>query len=39
MGDDTPLAVLTGLPRLVFDYFTQLFAQVTNPPLTRSGRR
>src|SRR5690348_2111457 len=33
MGDDTPLAVLTGRPRLVFDYFTQLFAQVTNPPL------
>ena len=33
MGDDTPLAVLSGRPRLVFDYFTQLFAQVTNPPL------
>src|SRR5215467_12785956 len=33
MGDDTPLAVLTDRPRLVFDYFTQLFAQVTNPPL------
>jgi glutamate synthase (NADPH) large chain len=33
MGTDTPLAVLSGRPRLVFDYFTQLFAQVTNPPL------
>jgi glutamate synthase (NADPH) large chain len=33
MGTDTPVAVLSGKPRLVFDYFTQLFAQVTNPPL------
>ncbi|MGH9102640.1 MAG: glutamate synthase large subunit, partial [Acidimicrobiales bacterium] len=33
MGDDTPLAVLSARPRLLFDYFTQLFAQVTNPPL------
>ena len=33
MGTDTPIAVLSGRPRLVFDYFTQLFAQVTNPPL------
>ena len=33
MGDDTPLAVLSGRPRLVYDYFKQLFAQVTNPPL------
>ena len=33
MGTDTPLAVLSGRPRLVFDYFSQLFAQVTNPPL------
>jgi glutamate synthase (NADPH/NADH) large chain len=33
MGSDTPLAVLSGRPRLLFDYFTQLFAQVTNPPL------
>jgi glutamate synthase (NADPH) large chain len=33
MGDDTPAAVLSGRPRLVFDYFAQLFAQVTNPPL------
>ncbi len=33
MGTDTPLAVLSERPRLVFDYFTQLFAQVTNPPL------
>ncbi len=33
MGDDTPVAALSGRPRLIFDYFTQLFAQVTNPPL------
>ncbi|HEX6469177.1 MAG TPA: glutamate synthase large subunit [Streptosporangiaceae bacterium] len=33
MGTDTPLAVLSGRPRLLYDYFKQLFAQVTNPPL------
>ncbi|MFL6100662.1 MAG: glutamate synthase large subunit [Actinomycetales bacterium] len=33
MGTDTPVAVLSTRPRLLFDYFTQLFAQVTNPPL------
>lgn len=33
MGTDTPPAVLSNRPRLLFDYFTQLFAQVTNPPL------
>ncbi len=33
MGTDTPLAVLSQRPRLLFDYFSQLFAQVTNPPL------
>ena len=33
MGSDTPLAVLSDRPRLLFDYFSQLFAQVTNPPL------
>ncbi|GAA4979756.1 glutamate synthase large subunit [Kineococcus glutinatus] len=33
MGSDTPIAVLSRRPRLLFDYFTQLFAQVTNPPL------
>jgi glutamate synthase (NADPH/NADH) large chain len=33
MGSDTPVAVLSDKPRLVFDYFSQLFAQVTNPPL------
>jgi glutamate synthase (NADPH/NADH) large chain len=33
MGTDTPVAALSARPRLVFDYFTQLFAQVTNPPL------
>ncbi|MBP8918747.1 MAG: glutamate synthase large subunit [Micropruina sp.] len=33
MGTDTPLAVLSERPRILFDYFAQLFAQVTNPPL------
>ena len=33
MGTDTPLAVLSVRPRLLYDYFMQLFAQVTNPPL------
>jgi glutamate synthase (NADPH/NADH) large chain len=33
MGTDTPIAALSNKPRLLFDYFTQLFAQVTNPPL------
>ena len=33
MGTDTPIAVLSDRSRLIFDYFTQLFAQVTNPPL------
>jgi glutamate synthase (ferredoxin) len=33
MGDDTPLAVLSEKPQLLFSYFKQLFAQVTNPPL------
>ena len=33
MGSDTPIAVLSKRPRLLFDYFQQLFAQVTNPPL------
>jgi len=33
MGSDTTLPVLSKLPRSIFDYFTQLFAQVTNPPL------
>ncbi len=33
MGTDTPLAVLSNRPRSLFDYFSQLFAQVTNPPL------
>ncbi len=33
MGSDTPVAVLSDKPRLLFDYFAQLFAQVTNPPL------
>ncbi|MFJ4919195.1 glutamate synthase large subunit [Streptomyces sp. NPDC088725] len=33
MGTDSPIAALSARPRLLFDYFTQLFAQVTNPPL------
>lgn len=33
MGNDSPLAVLSGRPRLIYDYFRQLFAQVTNPPI------
>ncbi len=33
MGTDTPIAVLSARSRLLYDYFTQLFAQVTNPPL------
>jgi glutamate synthase (NADPH/NADH) large chain len=33
MGTDTPIAVLSERPRLLFDYFAQRFAQVTNPPL------
>jgi glutamate synthase domain-containing protein 2/glutamate synthase domain-containing protein 1/glutamate synthase domain-containing protein 3 len=33
MGNDTPLAALSSKSRLLFDYFKQLFAQVTNPPI------
>ena len=33
MGDDTPMAVLSGRTRSVYDYFRQQFAQVTNPPI------
>ncbi|WP_386689408.1 glutamate synthase large subunit [Lonepinella sp. MS14437] len=33
MGDDTPFAVLSERPRVIFDYFRQYFAQVTNPPI------
>ena len=33
MGDDIPLAVLSDKPHLLFDYFKQRFAQVTNPPI------
>jgi glutamate synthase (NADPH/NADH) large chain/glutamate synthase (ferredoxin) len=33
MGDDTPLAVLSSRSRLLYNYFKQLFAQVTNPPI------
>jgi glutamate synthase (NADPH/NADH) large chain len=33
MGTDTPMAGLSKRPRMLFDYFSELFAQVTNPPL------
>ena len=33
MGNDTPLAVLSDQPQLLYNYFKQMFAQVTNPPL------
>jgi len=33
MGNDTPLAALSNKPKLIYDYFKQLFAQVTNPPI------
>ena len=33
MGNDTPLAVLSDVPQLMYSYFRQLFAQVTNPPI------
>ncbi|MFM2486585.1 glutamate synthase large subunit [Celerinatantimonas yamalensis] len=33
MGDDTPMAVLSSHSRIIYDYFRQKFAQVTNPPI------
>ena len=33
MGADTPLAILSKKPQLLFNYFKQQFAQVTNPPI------
>lgn len=33
MGNDTPLAVMSNREKLPFDYFKQMFAQVTNPPI------
>ncbi|KAF6765062.1 NADPH-dependent glutamate synthase [Ephemerocybe angulata] len=33
MGNDAPLAAMASQPRLIYDYFRQLFAQVTNPPI------
>ena len=39
MGTDTPIAVLSARPRMLFDYFQQLFAQVTNPPLDAIRKR
>jgi glutamate synthase (NADPH/NADH) large chain len=38
MGTDTPIAALSDRPKLLFDYFKQNFAQVTNPPIDRSAR-
>ena len=32
MGNDTPLAVLSARPQILYNYFRQQFAQVTNPP-------
>ena len=39
MGTDTPLAVLSNKPQLLYNYFKQLFAQVTNPPIDSHPRR
>jgi glutamate synthase (NADPH/NADH) len=33
MGNDTPIAAMANQPRIIYDYFRQLFAQVTNPPI------
>ena len=33
MGNDTPLAVLSARPQILYNYFRQQFAQVTNPPI------
>ena len=33
MGNDSALACLSDKPRMIYDYFKQLFAQVTNPPI------
>lgn len=33
MGNDTPLAVMSNRPKIIFEYFKQMFAQVTNPPI------
>lgn len=38
MGTDTPLAVFSNKPKLLYNYFKQLFAQVTTPPSTPSAR-
>ena len=39
MGNDSAIACLSDKPRMIYDYFKQLFAQVTNPQSTRSGKR
>ncbi len=39
MGTDTPLAVLSDQPQPLFNYFKQLFAQVTNPPIDPFAKR
>src|SRR6202012_6169955 len=33
MGNDAPLAAMASQPRIIYDYFRQLFAQVPNPPI------
>jgi glutamate synthase (NADPH/NADH) len=33
MGNDAPLAVMSEIPKLTYEYFKQMFAQVTNPPI------
>ena len=38
MGDDTPMPVLSGRPHLLYDYFKQRFAQVTNPAIDPFGK-
>ncbi len=39
MGNDAALAVLSDKPQLLYNYFKQLFAQVTNPPVDSHPRR
>ena len=39
MGDDTPAAALSDVPRPLFHYFKQRFAEVTNPPIDSLRRK
>jgi glutamate synthase (NADPH/NADH) large chain len=39
MGNDAPMAVFSDKPQLLFAYFRQLFAQVTNPPIDPIRRK